>query len=87
MDLEVVLLDDHARPDEVEQLGLGDHTLAPLGQREQQVERARAERGRRAVDQQLPLRRPDLEVAETLRHRHRRFHRTTLLLRCLESTA
>jgi hypothetical protein len=38
--MEVVLLDHAPGPDQVEQLALGDDPVAPLEQREQEVERA-----------------------------------------------
>jgi len=53
--LQVVLLDHHAGPHDFEQLVLGHQPIAPLVQRLQHVERARAELGRPAIDPQLPL--------------------------------
>ena len=71
--LEVVLLDDEPRPDQVEQLALGDDAVAALEQREQQVERARAERRRLAGDRQLALGDGELEAVEAVAvgHRHK----------------
>ena len=68
--LQVVLLDHESRPDRVEQLRLFHHPVASLHQRDQQVERARAERHRRAVDQHLPLGGPDFAAVERIVGRH-----------------
>ena len=68
--LQVVLLDHQPRPDRLEQLVLGDEPLAPLDQREQQVERARAQRRRLLVDQELPRRGTELEATESIGGRH-----------------
>ena len=65
--LQVVVLDDAAGPDEIEQLGARHRALAPLDQREQQIERASAELGRLAVDEQLPLGRQQREPVEAQR--------------------
>lgn len=62
--LQVVLLDDEPRPDEVHQLALGDDAIVPFGERKQHVERAPAEPGRHAVGQQHALARPQLVAAE-----------------------
>ncbi len=70
LDLQVVLLDDQSGPDQVEQLVLGDQTIAPLDQRQQEVECARAERRRLLVDQELPRSRTELEAAELVGQRH-----------------
>ena len=64
---DVVLLDDEAGPDEVEQLLLGDQPLVPLGQREQQVEGARAERRRLAATRSTRSAGCNLEVVEAQR--------------------
>jgi hypothetical protein len=39
----VVLLDDQSGPDDIEELVLGDDSLAPVDQRDQDVEGSRAE--------------------------------------------
>ena len=64
--LEVVLLDHEPRPDQVEELALGDDAVASLDQGEQQVEGARAERGRLAGDRQLALGERELEAVEAV---------------------
>ena len=66
LDLEVVLLDHHARPDDVEQLVLGHEALAPLDQRAEHVERPLAERHRAAVGHQQALVRLQLEAAKAV---------------------
>jgi hypothetical protein len=60
---EVVLLDDHAGPDLVHQLVLGQQLRGAIGEHQQQVERAGAEVGRHAVDQQATFVRLQLEPA------------------------
>lgn len=69
MHLKIVFLDDHVRPDDVEQIVLVDDSLAPLDQRHKHVERARAELGGLAVDQQLSLGAAQFEAAESNRCR------------------
>ncbi len=64
--LEVVLLDDQARPDAIEELVLGDDAVAAVDQREQHVEGAGAEHGGAAVDQQLPFGGPDLHRTKAI---------------------
>jgi hypothetical protein len=63
---QIVLFDHELGPHQVHQLVLGHHPLAPLDEREQHVERARADPGWRAIDQHLPLRRVDLDCAATV---------------------
>ena len=63
---QVVVLDDAAFPDQVVQLGTRDHPIASLDQSEQEIERAAAQRRWLAVDQHLPLYRPDLHVPESV---------------------
>ena len=58
---EVVLLHHHAGPDPRQQLVLADHAIALLDQREQQVERAPAQRDRLAIGQQAALGRSQLQ--------------------------
>ena len=65
--LQVVLLDHHARPHQVEQLGLGDEPVAPLDQRQQHIEGARTNARGAAFDQQLPLAGPHFDSAKTQR--------------------
>ena len=65
VDGEIVLLDHDAGPHDVEQLVLGDHPVAALGQSDQHVEGARAQRGGATVDDQVALPGPDLEATET----------------------
>ncbi len=57
--LQVVFLDDQARPDGVEQLVFRDDPLAPLDQSHQHVESTRTERGSASPDQELTRRRVD----------------------------
>jgi hypothetical protein len=64
---EVVLLHHEARPDEVHQRVLADQLAGPLGQRQQQVERAATERSRRAVHEQAALVGLQFETAEAQR--------------------
>ena len=64
---DVVLFHDQARPDQVEQLLLGDEPLVALGQHEQQVEGAAAESHRLAAHAQHPLGRVQLEMVEAQR--------------------
>jgi hypothetical protein len=64
--LEVVLLDHDARPDERQQLVLAHDARAVLDQCDQQVERARPERRRRAIHQHAPLGRTHLDGAESV---------------------
>ena len=70
LDLQVVLLDHQPGPDELEQFPLGDDPVTPFDQGEQDVEGARAERGRRAADPQLPLGDCQLEVVEAMKVGH-----------------
>jgi hypothetical protein len=51
---QVVLLDDHPRPHDLEQLVLRHDPVSPLDQREQQVERARTDLAVASVDAQDP---------------------------------
>ena len=71
MHVQVVFLDDEARPDGVEQLCLVNDALAPLDQREQQVERPPTQSRRSPVDQHLPLGGPNFAAAETILAEHR----------------
>jgi GTP-binding protein EngB required for normal cell division len=64
--LQVVLLDDHPRPDQVEQLALRDQAIAVLDQREEKIESARTQLDRLAVLQQQARVRTQLEAAETM---------------------
>jgi hypothetical protein len=73
--LQVVLLDDEARPGSIEQLVLADQTCASLDQSEQHVERARAKLRGNALLQELALVRADLEASESKR---RGTHQTLL---------
>ena len=68
--LQVVLLDDQSGPDQFEQLVLGDQAIAAFDQRQQEVECARAKRGRLPVDQELPRGRTEFEAAELVDQRH-----------------
>jgi hypothetical protein len=69
--LQVVFLDDEARPDGIEQFRLVDNALAPLDQRQQQVERPCAQSRRCPVDQHLPFGGPDFAAPETILAEHR----------------
>jgi hypothetical protein len=78
--LQVVFLDDEPRPDQVEQLVLGEDAVAVVDERHEDVEGAAAERGRLALDEQLPLGRPDHHRPKTVGTSHfvslAPFHRT-----------
>jgi len=65
VDVQVRFLDDHTRPDEVEQLVLRHGPVAAFDERLQQLDGARPERHRPAIDRELPLRRSQLESAES----------------------
>ncbi len=71
MHLQVVLFNHQTRPDEVEQLVLANHTLAPFDQREQQVEGTRSESGLLTVNQQLALGGANFDAAEAITPGHR----------------
>ena len=62
--LQVVFLDHQAGPDQIQQLRLGHDPVAPLGQCQKQVERARSQAHRLAVVQQSSLPRLQFEAAE-----------------------
>ena len=64
--LQVVFLDDEAWPDRFEEFRLVDDTVAPLDQRDQQVESPCAERRRGPVNQQLSFGRPQFAAGETI---------------------
>ncbi|HET9976825.1 MAG TPA: hypothetical protein VFQ20_05270 [Burkholderiaceae bacterium] len=64
---DVVLFDHHAGPHGVQEFLLRHHAVASLGQGQQQVEGARTERGRHAIDAQHPFVRADLDAAEAER--------------------
>jgi hypothetical protein len=61
--LKVVLLDHHVWPDEVHQFPLADELTGPFGERAQQIEGARAEAGRDAVNEHATLARLQFETA------------------------
>ena len=62
--LQVVLLDHEPRPNHGEKVVLRDQRAGALRERHQQIERARAQRDRRAVRQQDAFVRAQLEPAE-----------------------
>ena len=68
--LQVVFLDYQTRPDQFQQLALGDEPVAALDQCHQQIEGARADTGDHAIDPQLPLLRPHFDPTETQRIGH-----------------
>ena len=68
--LQIVLFDHETGPDEVEQLVLRDQPIAPLDERQQHVERPRAEWGRRTVGSQLAGGRTQLEAAKAVDGSH-----------------
>ena len=68
VNLQVVLLDDQARPDDVEQLLLRHDPVAPLHQRLEQVERAAAELRRPPVDEYDTRMRVDADPTRMERH-------------------
>jgi hypothetical protein len=70
LDLEVVFLDDYARPRDLQQLVLRDELLRALDERKQHIERPAAERRRGAVDEHLPGGRIQFAAAETVRGLH-----------------
>ncbi len=73
---QVVFLDHETGPDEREQLVAADHAVAPLDQRDQHVEGARAQRCVCAGYQQPALREPHFEAVEAIGEnggRHRSF--------------
>ncbi len=63
---EVVFLDNEPWPHQIHQLALGDHPIAPLHQRKQHIERARADLGGHAIGQHAPLRGVDLDRAAAI---------------------
>ena len=63
---QVVLFDHHGRPDDVEQLALGDHAVAPLHQSQQQVECAGSHLAVLAADAQQSFRGVELGVQEAI---------------------
>ena len=62
-----MLFYDEARPDQVEQLLLGDQSLVALGQHEQQIEGATAQGDWLAAHPQHPFGRMQFEVVEAQR--------------------
>ena len=60
MNEQIVLLDDQLWPHEIHQFAPGHNTVAALDQRKQDVEGARAELGRHAIDRHATLQRVDL---------------------------
>jgi hypothetical protein len=71
--LQVVFLDHHAGPDDVDQLALRDEPARPLGKGQQDVEGPCPDHGRLAVDEQDTLGRPQLDAPELQRGRARRW--------------
>jgi hypothetical protein len=70
--LEVVFLDHHPGPCEVEQFVLGNQSLAPFDQRKKDVECPRTQRCRLAVHKKLPTGRVQFEPSEAVRSVHGR---------------
>jgi len=64
--LQVVLFDDEPRPRGIEQLALRDEPAFAFREGEQHVERARADRDRRAADDEVPLDGVQLEAVEAV---------------------
>jgi hypothetical protein len=66
LDLQTAFFDRDIRPDEVQELVLGDDPVAPFNQRHEQVERARADLSRLALDHEPAPRRFNDNPPETL---------------------
>ncbi|MEO8923299.1 MAG: hypothetical protein ABI330_10835 [Caldimonas sp.] len=71
--LKVVLLDDDAWPDQVEQLVLRDHVVTMIEQDEQQIQGSRADLDRLVVDQDQSFLAADLDSAKAKDVPHRSF--------------
>jgi hypothetical protein len=63
--LQVVFRDHAAGPDQVKQFGLAGCRVTGFEQEQQGVEGTRTERGSVAIDEQLPLRRPQPSAPKT----------------------
>ena len=66
LDLQIAFFDRDVRPDDVQKLVLGNDPVAPINQRHEQVERARAYLRPLAIDQEPASRRFNDNPAETL---------------------
>jgi hypothetical protein len=66
LDLQIAFFDRDVRPDDVQKLVLGNDPVAPVNQRHEQVERARAHLRRLAIDHEPASRRFNDDPAETL---------------------
>src|SRR5438874_10070623 len=67
---QIVLLDHRSGPDQVQQFVLGDQPIAPFNQRQQHIERTRAQRRRSPVDQELTCGRNQLKTTESVDSSH-----------------